>query len=84
MARIGIGPSTTKPLGSKDGAGHLYRWPALLYDDVMKKPKKQKIKGTPGNYVLNQKFMRFEDRRTKRNRTRREQDRRAIGDYSLA
>lgn len=49
----------------------------------MAKKRKQKIKGTPGNYVLNQKFMRFEDRRTKRNRTRSEQTRRAIEGYSL-
>lgn len=48
------------------------------------KQKKQKIKGIKGNYVLNQKFQRFEDRRTKRNRTRAEKNRRAIGDFSMA
>lgn len=48
------------------------------------KKQKPRVKGTPGNYVLNQKFMRFEDRRTKRNRTRSEKNRRAIQDYSLA
>lgn len=50
----------------------------------MKKQKKQKFRGTPGNYVLNQKFQRFEDRRTKRNRTRSEQTRRAIGEFARA
>jgi hypothetical protein len=50
----------------------------------MAKNKKQKFKGTPGWYVLNQKFQRFEDRRTKRNRTRSEQKTRAIKDYSYA
>lgn len=50
----------------------------------MKKKPKQKIKGTPGYHVLNQKFQRFEDRRTKRNRTRSEQTRRALGEYSAA
>ena len=50
----------------------------------MKKKPKQKIKGTPGYYVLNQKFQRFEDRRTKRNRTRSEQKTRAIKDFSYA
>ena len=35
-------------------------------------------KGLAGNYVLNQKFQRFEDSRTKRNRTRSAQNRREI------
>lgn len=50
----------------------------------MKKQKKPKVRGIPGNYVLNQKFQRFEDRRTKRNRSRSEQNRRAIGDFATA
>jgi hypothetical protein len=50
----------------------------------MRNKKKEKFKGTPGWYVLNQKFQRFEDRRTKRNRTRSEQKTRAIKDYSYA
>lgn len=37
-------------------------------------------RGTPGNYVLNQKTQKFGDRRTKRNRDRSSQNRRAIGD----
>lgn len=49
-----------------------------------KKVKHPKVKGIKGNYVLNQKFQRFEDRRTKRNRTRSEQNRRAIRDFSYA
>lgn len=50
----------------------------------MKKQKKPKIKGTPGWYQLNQKVQVFGDRRTKRNRTRAEKNRRAIGDYLTA
>jgi hypothetical protein len=50
----------------------------------MAKKKKEKFRGTPGWYVLNQKFQRFEDRRTKRNRTRSEQKTRAIKDHSYA
>lgn len=51
---------------------------------MSKKPKHPKVKGIKGNYVLNQKFQRFEDRRTKRNRTRSEQKTRAIREFSLA
>lgn len=36
-------------------------------------------KGIPGNYVLNQKVTKFGDRRTKRNRDRSSQNRKAIG-----
>lgn len=50
----------------------------------MKKQKKPKVKGTPGWYQLNQKVQVFGDRRTKRNRTRAENRRRAIGDYLTA
>ena len=50
---------------------------------TMAKKKKEKYRGITGNYVLNQKFMRFEDRRTKRNRTRSEQQTRAIKEYAL-
>ena len=50
----------------------------------MKKPKKPKYRGIPGNYSLNQKFQVFGDRRTKRNRTRSEQNRRAIRDFATA
>lgn len=50
----------------------------------MAKKKKEKYRGITGNYVLNQKFMRFEDRRTKRNRTRSEQQTRAIKEYACA
>lgn len=49
----------------------------------MAKKKKQKFKGTPGWYVLNQKSQKFEDRRTRRNRSRSEKNRRAIRDFSL-
>lgn len=35
-------------------------------------------KGTPGNYVLNQKVQKFADRRTKRNRDRASVNRTAI------
>lgn len=51
----------------------------------MKKPKKKQDRigrGAPGHYNLNQKFQVFGDRRTKRNRTRSEQTRRAIGDFA--
>lgn len=48
------------------------------------KKQKVKVKGTPGWYSLNQKVQKFEDRRTRRNRTRSEKNRRAIGEYSLA
>lgn len=35
-------------------------------------------KGAPGNYTLNQKVAKFEDRRTKRNRDKPTQNRKAI------
>lgn len=35
-------------------------------------------RGTPGNYVLNQKVQKFADRRTKRNRDKSSQNRKAI------
>lgn len=38
-------------------------------------------KGVPGNYVQNQKSQVFEDRRTKRNRTRTDKKRTAFRDY---
>lgn len=44
------------------------------------KKKAPKVKGTPGWYVLNQKFQRFEDRRTKRLRTRGAQKRAALAE----
>ncbi len=50
----------------------------------MKKNKKPKVKGTPGWYVLNQKVQKFEDRRTRRNRSRSEKNRRAIADACIA
>lgn len=50
----------------------------------MAKKKKQKIKGTPGWYVLNQKSQKFADRRTRRNRSRSENRRRAIADACIA
>lgn len=46
----------------------------------MKRNKPQKVKGTPGWYVLNQKFQRFEDSRTKRLRTRGAQKRAALAE----
>lgn len=39
---------------------------------------KRLLRGTPGLYVQNQKFQIFEDRRTKRNRSRSEKKRRAL------
>jgi hypothetical protein len=39
---------------------------------------KRMTKGVPGNYVQNQKFQVFEDRRTKRMRTREVKNRTAI------
>lgn len=36
-------------------------------------------KGIPGNYSLNQKVAKFGDRRTKKNRDRSSQNRKAIG-----
>lgn len=51
---------------------------------MKKRDKKPKVKGTPGWYVLNQKTQKFEDRRTKRNRTRSEKTRREIDFYSYA
>lgn len=50
----------------------------------MAKKKKVKYRGIPGNYTLNLKFQRFEDRRTRRNRSRSEQRRNAIRDFSMA
>lgn len=50
----------------------------------MAKKKQKKFRGTPGNYTLNLKVQKFGDRRTKRNRTRSEQNRRAIRDFSMA
>lgn len=50
----------------------------------MAKKKKEKFKGTPGWYVLNQKSQKFGDRRTKRNRTRSEKTRREIDSYVMA
>jgi hypothetical protein len=50
----------------------------------MAKKKKEKVKGTPGWYQLNQKVQKFEDRRTRRNRTRSENRRRAIADACIA
>lgn len=50
----------------------------------MKKNKKPKVKGTPGWYQLNQKVQKFEDRRTRRNRSRSEKNRRAIADACIA
>lgn len=44
----------------------------------MAKKKKQKFKGTPGWYQLNQKVQKFEDKRTKRQRTRADRDRAAL------
>ena len=41
-------------------------------------PLRRLLRGTPGLYVQNQKYQVFEDRRTKRNRTRAEKKRRAI------
>jgi len=50
-----------------------------------KKRKREEIKrmtkGVPGNYVQNQKSQVFEDRRTKRNRTRTDKKRTAFRDY---
>lgn len=49
-----------------------------------KKEERERIKrltrGTPGLYVQNQKAQVFEDRRTKRLRTRSEKERKAIDD----
>jgi len=53
----------------------------------MKKPKKKQDRigrGAPGHYNLNQKFQRFEDRRTRRNRSRAEMRRNAIRDFAMA
>lgn len=50
----------------------------------MAKKKKFRARGIPGNYVLNQKVQKFEDRRTRRNRSRSEKNRRAIGDFAMA
>ena len=52
--------------------------------DLMKKPKRDKVKGTPGWYVLNQKSQKFEDRRTRRNRSRSDKNRSEIRFYSAA
>jgi hypothetical protein len=50
-----------------------------------KKRKREEIKrmtkGVPGNYVQNQKSQVFEDRRTKRNRSRTDKKRNAFRDY---
>jgi hypothetical protein len=50
-----------------------------------KKRKREEIKrmtkGVPGNYVQNQKSQIFEDRRTKRNRSRTDKKRTAFRDY---
>lgn len=50
-----------------------------------KKRKREEIKrmtkGIPGNYVQNQKSQVFQDRRTKRNRTRSDTRRTAFRDY---
>lgn len=53
-------------------------------EDDMAKKKKFRARGIPGNYVLNQKVQKFEDRRTRRNRSRSEKNRRAIGDFAMA
>lgn len=53
-------------------------------EELMKKPKKPKYRGAPGNYTLNQKVHKFADRRTRRNRSRSEKNRRAIGDFAMA
>lgn len=58
--------------------------PPTKKEDDMAKKKKFRPRGIPGNYVLNQKFQRFEDRRTKRNRSRSEMRRNAIRDFSMA
>lgn len=49
----------------------------------MAKKKKPESSGTPGWYRLNQKVQKFEDRRTRRNRSRSEKNRRAIGDSCM-
>jgi len=49
----------------------------------MKKQKDQP-KGTPGWYRLNQKVQKFEDRRTRRNRSRSDQRRNALRDFATA
>lgn len=41
-------------------------------------PLRRLLRGTPGLYVQNQKFHVFEDKRTKRNRSRADKKRRAI------
>ena len=53
-------------------------------EDDMAKKKKFRPRGTPGNYVLNQKVQKFADRRTRRNRSRSETRRNAIGDFAMA
>lgn len=46
-----------------------------------RKRKRDKIgRGAPGNYALNQHAAKFHDRRTRRNRSRSEQERNAIGE----
>lgn len=42
-------------------------------------PERERVgRGAPGNYALNQHAPRYADRRTKRNRTRSDQERKAI------
>lgn len=50
----------------------------------MAKKKKEKFKGTAGWYILNQKVQKFDDRRTRRNRSRSDKNRRAIADACIA
>jgi hypothetical protein len=45
---------------------------------------KRRIKGVPGNYVQNQKYQVFEDRRTKRRRTRGVKNTDAIQDSLMS
>jgi hypothetical protein len=45
---------------------------------------KRRIKGVPGNYVQNQKYQVFEDRRTKRRRTRGVKNNDAIQDSLMS
>lgn len=45
---------------------------------MAKKQKRQKPRGIPGNYRLNQKVQKFQDRRTKRQRTRADRNRAEI------
>lgn len=58
----------------------------LLYHGCMGKKErdalKRLIKGIPGNFVANQKSQVFEDKRTKRNRTRTAQEQKAIDEQT--